>query len=480
MAKIVPDTNQIRSMCNQTLSWKTALSEWIDNSLDAGANQIRIALDNRKSCTVTDDGCGAPDVLAVVSPGRSKAHKTTKLGRYGVGGIDAALWVGGEKSKMVVDSTCNGSRSVLSVDWQALIDKGEWEIPDPEVHAFSAGLRSGTKIHVAPTRALPSGECWSDLVADLGYIYSRAIRSGCQILISGPATKHKDVPLKPWELPKLKPGHIDTTIQVRGHDVRVVCGIVEDGVPNTRIGLTYYHNFRAIVSASSNGCGGHNAARIAGYVDVGSGWALDKNKNGLGPRADELYDAVEAACESVLVQADSIGYHLETSALQNKISDRLNAVFAGLAEKNRKAVRHKQNSAKTGTVEATGKGSGHTKAAKTQRGQTFSERLSNASLRLVFVEMTGDIVGEVMANGTIALNDSLAGVRKAKEQGNEHALTMCCFALLADHFRSQEPGGQQTMKMIRGFEKTNNISADFCKNYGVLLASQTALNGVVQ
>lgn len=68
MVKIPPDTNLLHSYCHSNLPWWKGLAELIDNAIDAGAKQVKIAVKDRV-LTVSDDGRGAADIMALFKLG---------------------------------------------------------------------------------------------------------------------------------------------------------------------------------------------------------------------------------------------------------------------------------------------------------------------------------------------------------------------------------------------------------------------------
>jgi len=356
---------------------KTALAEWIDNSFDAGARHVAITFERhggkRPALTIRDDGAGTDRLDKFLRLGDHGRSNTTRLGRFGVGSKDAALWCGGMDSRLSVASIHGGHRRSVSIAWQRFVrDNGRVEFPDPE----PAGLgERGTTITVEPVdRSVPHGEDWDKLVAELGYLYSPAIHEGRQITLTAPTRGTRPEPVLPWDPPDLEPGYVETNITVAGRTAHVKCGIVPAGVPHppTRQGLTYWHGFRVIVPASSRGCGSYDTSRVCGFVKLLSGWALSKNKDEI-IGADDLYAAVEQVCRPVLEKADKVGRTLDSEAFLSSVSERVNA---GIDAAEAKARRGKGDT--KGKKNPTGDGSPHRKAEREQSGSRFPPRRAPA------------------------------------------------------------------------------------------------------
>ncbi len=65
MSKHPPSANMVVSMAAQPLTWRIALAEWIDNSLDANAKGVHITFDG-KSVNIKDDGSGCADLIQMM------------------------------------------------------------------------------------------------------------------------------------------------------------------------------------------------------------------------------------------------------------------------------------------------------------------------------------------------------------------------------------------------------------------------------
>jgi len=464
-----PDANLINALCNENHTCKTCISEWIDNALDAGATRVLIDV-SKDRVIITDNGHGAVDMAAFATLGSHKHHRGTRLGRYGIGKA-VAIWVGGDKSTMSVSSTHGGVTRSITVDW-AHMAANNWQIESPtEREAGDSDI--GTSIYIRPiVRKFPTGKQWDDLVSEIGYLYSKAIkRGGVQIAFKSPRTKGKEIPVLRWELPPFEDGIVDTQVSVGGKTARVYCGIVREGHPNPRSGLTYSHAFRVIISATQCGCGDHNVSRICGFVDLDNSWPLTKNKNGISAGAEELYAEVERTCHNVLVRADSAGRNLTVRALAEKASERLNALFAS-HDADSKAVReHKTNA--TGTVPATGVGGKHRRAKRTQTGSRFPSRLAGRKFSIQFAPIGDERLGDIKGS-SIILNTDNPKVKSVQSDSSPGAVDVIAswakMLIAADSVSSDGP--QLSFRIYRTFDKSGNYTQDLSMVLGILEASE--------
>jgi hypothetical protein len=457
---VTPSTSLIASLSAQNLTWRTVLGELIDNSFDANATSIDIAFEGGR-LVVTDDGNGCDDLTALATLGKHERRSTTKLGRWGIGAKDAMLWVGGEKSEVVITSVHRGMFRSGAISWASMIANGRWIIDNwNEERPANPGER-GTRIVIAPVkRTVLHGAQWTDLLADIGYLYSPAIKRGRQITIR--RTKGASAAIARYELPALEGGHVDTTIDVDGKSARVYVGIVKPGEMNDRPGITYTHGFRVIKEASPNGCGRYNTLRIAGVVDLDDSWTLTKNKDGIVSHAEELYAAVEKAAELVLRRADVASRQLDTAALESRVNDLLSsAVESATGTPDSKAKRGRGD--RSGSVTPKNTGKRHTKAAVVQPGSTFidgvgrARSLSRAGFKIQFSDTLGPrgAIGvfypSEAANTphTVMLYCGHPLLFAARETKNEMALLVCATAIIAGAC-----GRQQTLfrNVPDGFE----------------------------
>jgi DNA gyrase/topoisomerase IV subunit B len=62
-----PTGHVLESMASQRIGWREALCEAIDNSLDAGATSIAVAIDGKKFISISDNGSGCAEPQAMVT-----------------------------------------------------------------------------------------------------------------------------------------------------------------------------------------------------------------------------------------------------------------------------------------------------------------------------------------------------------------------------------------------------------------------------
>jgi hypothetical protein len=308
----------LTALSKANLPWWQVLGEWIDNAFDANAQNISFEFGDAASdrfVRVIDDGKGCEDPRVMVKLGGHKKHDWTRLGRYGIGGKDAALWVGEMQSTIQIRTFNGWLRRDFRVKWEEYASSG-WRV-GKVIESPAEPYEKGTIITITPrAKDMAGGKYWTDLLEQLGYLYAPAIRQGRQIKLKR-ARAHEWEIVRRWEPPKFQGEHVDAIIEVKGRKARVYVGVVAEGVKNDKAGFTYFHEWRVIEKASANGCGLYNPAKICGFVDLDKSWPLTKNKDAISGDTELLYQAVEAASLAILQRAE-------------QIADEIQSIFAAL------------------------------------------------------------------------------------------------------------------------------------------------------
>lgn len=466
----IPDAHYLKSLVKQNLSMRTALCEWIDNAIDAGATNVIVSFGKaRKSgaeyVSVKDNGRGKEDLLPFVVLGRHDRTKTTRSGINGCGAKDASLWIGGAESVFTIVSVCGGKRRTLVVDWDSMA-RNKWQLRIPT--AQDAGLDpTGTKVLVAPVvRNVPVKKDWIKLIDELAYTYTPAIKRGIQITVQ--SKSEGSTVLSAWKLPPLQPGHVDTVINVNGRRARVYVGVVVDGQANPRPGITYLHGFRVISKASTDGCGSYSVTRVAGFVEIDDSWERNKNKDGIQD-ADELYDAVLAVIESLLKRVEQRRSELQFAAFDRAVEGIINA---GLDDA--KAKRGRGDS--SGTVHPKGTGKRHRNASKKQPGSTMpSNRFQ--SIKIDYDGLEDGVVGRVQGNGVVVLNSNNAAIASARRSNNVPAVAMAVVSLIASDLAILGENSNVPIRGMTSREEDLSTLESFTKWMGKLLSSSTNFDG---
>lgn len=410
----------------QGLDNLTCYTEFIDNGFDAGATMVRLNVRNRAEVRIADNGAGVPNLENLVRFGGHLAQKTTRSGKYGTGFKDGALCVGGVESSVSVITTYGGEVWDCTIEWPRLKTGAKCM---RRVRG-DADVAAGTTITIRPMRLrFPDGERLKKFVAELGYIYSPALKDGGSIEIT---SDKKTTKVERWRLPEFAES-VQAEICINGKRAKLLAGIVKDGVLNDHPGITYSHGFRVIKRSSRAGCGTWSHNRICGYVHLDSkrSWARTKNKSDLVD-ADDLYEEVERHLAPLLSKAATSAHALAFAGNISMLNAMVTAAVVG--DPTLKAKRGKGN--KTGTQRPTGEGSKHRRARETQPGSTFGGRRVQ-SISIDF--RTGwehDLpIGEwdtgTRGNGLVTLYRDHPAIAAALSPWNSQALALAATSVLA-------------------------------------------------
>jgi hypothetical protein len=179
----------------------SAVSELVDNSLQAGAKHVRINIfagADDPHCPIRiaalDDGCGMDRVTlrqALRFGGSSRFNDREGLGRYGMGLPNSSL---SQSKKVEVFTWQNGGKPIYSyLDVDEIASGQMTEVPRPQpkaIPASFAGLagKSGTLVLWSRCDRLSNGRISTiarKLHKILGRIYRYFIWSGSEIVING-------------------------------------------------------------------------------------------------------------------------------------------------------------------------------------------------------------------------------------------------------------------------------------------------------
>ena len=368
-----PGTSYLVSLANANQHHWRICAEFVDNAFDADAQTIKFAFgkktkSGREKAEISDDGKGCANPRVMTALGCREQHSSTKLGRYGIGLKEGTFWWGGVQHTMRITTTRARSTFVIAIDWSNVV-KNKWVFDNAAVKRPAGDGELGTRIEIRPmVKKLPEGKDWVRLLNDLGYLYAPALKGGRQILF---ARDGQTFPIQKWEPPAFSE-QVNERFDIDGRAVRVIAGIVKEGEPNPKPGLTYWHGFRVVVPATRLGCGERQVSRFCGFVELLDGWVLTKNKDNISEHEDELYAAVYRVVGPLLAKAERSAHTLESEGLRLEAELLVNAAL-GHAKPEAKAKRD-GDTGKAGTKNPTGKGTKHSRADVEQPGKTFRGR----------------------------------------------------------------------------------------------------------
>lgn len=428
---IGPTPDILHAMRARSHSWAVILGELIDNSLDAGADQVTVEFQKGKKLLISDNGTGCDDLHAMLAIGSHRPQKTTKLGRYGVGLKEAACCLWG---RMDIDTVHNGVRREFYVRWESLAKQSEWTIDAPTAFEAKEG-EVGTRILFSGFDKEYPGN-YDELVNVISGTFSPGLRDGKRIVFKFP--QKSDAICKAHEPPPCEPNFIDQWITVRDKKARVRCGIIQQGYVSDREGFIYSHHHR-VIQNTVLGAGGLSMRHIWGSVELTNQWKLSTNKECIVNNFDLLCEAVNKLCRPLLEESHR-RYNLSastklTNSLAMKMQDALNSL-----SKRQKAKRSPRTF-KSGTVNPTGSGSPHSQARVTQPGNRFHGGLGKfGPLSIEWRTYSYDTLGHVDSGGSrVFLNENNPWLVAMQQDGNEQALHLVCSSMWANQYLGLNP-----------------------------------------
>ena len=143
----------IESMRYLTYTNETAIADLVDNSFDAGADEVSVLIDKKNNeILVVDNGCGmTPEVMQqAIKLGSNTIKDQTELGRFGMGLVTASISMG--RRIEVVSKVEGGEPFKVVLDLDHIIETDEWkgsfENTTPTEDKAFDNVKSGTLVRV--------------------------------------------------------------------------------------------------------------------------------------------------------------------------------------------------------------------------------------------------------------------------------------------------------------------------------------------
>ena len=355
---------------NQTFKLQPALLELIDNSIDAGAKNVRIH-ESENALFIEDDGNGFEDIFRAFDIGESR--KVGQIGRYGVGLKDASV-------KYSRKTTISSRGQSASCDWDAAIETGHAEIiPEKcSIHSTVIAWWDFSDLYKSAIQTQEIRRC-----------YALALARNLNIEVNG-------VKLLPTEQPIFFDS-INETFEYEDKRVRLTGGIFNPNDENRKswAGYNLYYQGRLIGPGRimDAGMGDTTCSNFSFVVELEDGdtrWVLATNKDSVDG-SDALLDYIFHTYTRPLLkkaEAQTIDVALREviEAVESTCSVRGNItrgprVNTDTREEVKRQGRPKQN---TFSEDREGHYSG---------GHLV--KMNDGGLRLHFVDLDGETLGEV-------------------------------------------------------------------------------------
>lgn len=355
---------------NQNFKLQPALLELIDNSIDAGAKNVRIH-QSENALFIEDDGNGFEDIFRAFDIGESR--KIGQIGRYGVGLKDASV-------KYSRKTTISSRGQSASCDWDAAMETGHAEIiPEKcSIHSTVIVWWDFDDFYKSAIQTQEIRRC-----------YALALARNLNIEVNG-------VKLLPTEQPFFIE-NLNEIFEYEDKRVRLTGGIFNPNDENRKswAGYNLYYQGRLIGPGRimDSGMGDTACSNFSFVVELEDGdarWVLATNKDSVD-RSDALLDYIFHTYTRPLLkkaEAQTIDVALREviEAVESTCSVRGNITRGPRVNTDTRGEVQKQGRPKQNTFSADGEGhysGGHL------------GKMNDGGLRLHFVDLDGETLGEV-------------------------------------------------------------------------------------
>jgi len=325
MAKldIAPETDMIDGMIQRSATLREMLMELFDNPFDWGATKVELSL-IENGFTLEDNGVGIADWKALLKLGRKHRDLTDRLGRWGWGFENAAVWLA---ESVDIETRHNNARAFTRIDWTAIQESHDWicDVGDPQHDPGPSYTRFD--FHGIRSKRLKN---LSAVTKDLAYRYTPALKNGAEIIIEGQR-------LQPLELPPFanEPLILDRYFNDIQH-YRLIAGVKADHCEPGRKGYDVAYKHRILRQRDLTGFDKYSVQRFYGYLELlndgEEDWSLAQHKDDFAERED-LYVQLLEHIEPILQEAANANEQMEFRDLQRKVIENVNKIASGKKER---------------------------------------------------------------------------------------------------------------------------------------------------
>lgn len=362
--------NTLVRLRNQNFKLQSALLELIDNSIDAGAKNVRIR-ESENALFIEDDGNGFEDIFRAFDIGESR--KIGQIGRYGVGLKDASV-------KYSRKTTISSRGQSASCDWESAMETGNAEII-PEKGGIDSTVIAWWDFRYLYKYPIQTQE--------IRRCYALALARNLNIEVNG-------VRLLPIEQPVFLES-IDETFEYEDKRVRLTGGIFNPNDENRKswAGYNLYYQGRLIGQGRIMDCGmGDTACSNFSFIveleDADDRWVLATNKDsveGVDPLLDYIFHTYT---RPLLKKA-------EAQTIDVALREVIEAVESTCAVRGNITRGPRVNTETRGEVKRQGRPKQNTFSADREghySGGHFG-KMNDGGLRLHFIDLESETLGEV-------------------------------------------------------------------------------------
>jgi hypothetical protein len=343
-ADISPTTSLIRALRDKDHPWKKMLGEFIDNSIDANAQNIELYIERRSrgrsdmvdGVVVLDDGEGCEDLQDLFKLGRHNADENTQIGEYGVGAKEMQIAIA---ERVTAFTRTNGRVSTCEVDYREIEERGSWEIQiteesDPE-HAKSpppsfppSDLANGStgmciRLDVDRQKRLNSYRV-ERAIDRLSHQYRPALNAGRSIALIDGDERHE---LEAWGWPDLDRKQ-KFELDLPQGTATVTAGCLPSR-EDTRSGLHFVYGPRIIETRQKSIESEDRPVTLPptffAYVELSEGFALSTNKTSV-QRSGQIERLISDRCEAVIGHCRQHSEQLKIDRLETGLLEDLQEI----------------------------------------------------------------------------------------------------------------------------------------------------------
>jgi hypothetical protein len=323
-----PSTRYVHAIRRRKRYWENIIAELIDNSGDAGADDIQIRFGGPKTPNtggwfeIDDNGRGIRDIDSLLRLGvHDSVNGGESVGMFGVGGTEAIVWIGDRAEIRTVLETDPDMVITQPVDWISLERDGTWNF-EQALHTDVCDEEPGTIIRCDNVQhRRPDG---TELAIKLSEFFRFGLQDGWRIRLEIDGI---DYPVATIIEPAFSPAPIVAKVPLgSGRWLDVRGGMAKEGIgTNPSPGITYGYLHRTIEANSAHGLTnklGYN--RISATVRLGGDWSglLETNKSGLGKCEEEIIEAIEPVFAELSEQAAEQGVEIRFKAIQSVLKEK--------------------------------------------------------------------------------------------------------------------------------------------------------------
>jgi len=320
-----PTKRVLLSMRKRSFGWLKTLSEFADNSHDAGAKNINIEL-KPTELIFTDDGRGMSTeaMRLLFTLGGHLEYDTTDTGEFGVGFKDGAFWLWGDVE--IASVSKGGGLRTARVNLEKWFDMDEWDVPVRQRDA-NPKLAAQTMIKIKKfERKPPTEKQWEEIVSTLGFRYGPTIEDGLHFTARWMGNPSLSLhPYAPMTIGSPMRGRVR---MASGKTADVYAIQLDTRFQQRHSGVQYFRAPRLVLEDSPMGTGDYSRSGIYAVVRLDRSWKVGTNKDTLeDPDEEELFESVYKTIEPLLQKAQTSTILIRDSDLSLRISDLMNDAY---------------------------------------------------------------------------------------------------------------------------------------------------------